>query len=233
MFIYLIVNHNTGKYYIGQHKGTNLRKYLQDKLSQAKHGQGGSSRLYRSMRKHPLPFIWSIHALRSDIQTREELNETERDFIGVLRSQDPEYGYNICRGGEGFTGSVSQETRLRCSASQLKRFKNNPLSSEAVKRLRELAASKRGMKRAAHIGERISKKLTGRVFSPETLKKMKEGQKRRFQQQPVSDETRCRMSVSASLRVKTTGFTDDHRKHISEGQSQRWAAARAAMPADN
>ena len=115
MFIYLIVNHDIGKYYAGQHKGNNLKKYLQQKFNHAQRGISGQSYLYNSMRAHPDSKVWPIHALRSDIQTKEELNETERDFIKFLRSQDPEYGYNICRGGEGFTGPHTEETRKRIS----------------------------------------------------------------------------------------------------------------------
>jgi len=100
MFIYLIINRVTGKYYVGQHKGKELKRYFQKKFSTARHACG-SSRLYNSMRKHPLPCDWSIHALLSDIQTKPELDAYERDFIAFLRSQDPKYGYNICRGGEG------------------------------------------------------------------------------------------------------------------------------------
>jgi hypothetical protein len=113
MFIYLIVNHETGKYYIGQHKGDNLKKYLQQKFHHAQAGVSSNSRLYRSMRKHPDPKSWSIHALRSGITDRAELDQIEKDFIAFLKATDPEYGYNICRGGEGFTGPHSQETRAR------------------------------------------------------------------------------------------------------------------------
>src|SRR5271157_3751682 len=122
MFIYLIVNRETGKYYVGQHKGADLRRYLQKKLSQARYYKG-SSHLYNSMKKH-LPHLWSIHALRSDIQTREELDQTERDFIKFLKSQDPEYGYNICRGGEGFTGPHTVEARAKMSVSQKIKWSN-------------------------------------------------------------------------------------------------------------
>jgi len=117
MFIYLIVNRETGKYYIGQHKGNNLKKYLQQKFHHAQRGISENSRLFRSMRAHPDPSIWSIHALRSDIQTREELDQIERDFIKFLKAQDPGYGYNICRGGEGFTGPHTEETKKKLSAS--------------------------------------------------------------------------------------------------------------------
>ncbi len=124
MFIYLIVNHDTGKYYVGQHKGNNLRQYLQRKFWDAKHQRSGSSHLYNSMRKHPDSKVWSIHALRADIQTREELDETERDFIKFLKAQDPEYGYNICRGGEGFTGTFSKETLEKLSKARRQTWAN-------------------------------------------------------------------------------------------------------------
>ena len=123
MFIYLIVNRETGKYYVGQHKGDNLKKYLQQKFHHAQRGISSQSRLYHSMRAHPDPLVWSIHALRAGIQTRTELDETERDFITFLKAQDPEYGYNICRGGEGFTGPHSKASRKKTSESLKKAWK--------------------------------------------------------------------------------------------------------------
>jgi hypothetical protein len=120
MFIYLIVNRVTGKYYVGQHKGNNLKKYLQTKLSDASHNRGGASRLFNSMRKHPKE-VWSIHALLPDVQTRPELDAYERDFIAFLKSQDPEYGYNICRGGEGFSGPHTNEWKSKMREAWLRR----------------------------------------------------------------------------------------------------------------
>ena len=69
MFIYLIVNHITGKYYVGQHKGNNLKKYFQTKLSDAQRHRGGRSHLFASVRKHGRD-AFTVHALLSDIQTR-------------------------------------------------------------------------------------------------------------------------------------------------------------------
>lgn len=137
MFIYLIVNHETGKYYVGQHKGNNLKKYLHQKFHHAQRGISERSQLYRSMRKHPFPNLWSIHALRADIQTKPELDETERDFIKFLRSQDPEYGYNICRGGEGFTGPHTEGTRKKMSVHSKQMWQDNEFrvrQSEAMKK---------------------------------------------------------------------------------------------------
>jgi len=121
MFIYLLVNHTTGKYYIGQHKGNNLKKYLQKKFYDAFKGRGGSSRLYASMRKHGRD-AFTIHALLSDVQTKPELDAYERDFISFLKSQDPEYGYNICRGGEGFTGPHRPEAKTKVTEALKQRW---------------------------------------------------------------------------------------------------------------
>src|SRR5271157_1186526 len=131
MFIYLIVNCATGKYYVGQHKGNNLKKYLQDKLSHAKHKRSGSSHLFNSMRKHPKD-AWSIHALLSDVQTRAELDQHEKDFIAFLRSQDLEYGYNICRGGEGFTGPHTEQWK-RNQSQKLKAIGHKPTTEATLR----------------------------------------------------------------------------------------------------
>jgi hypothetical protein len=114
MFIYLIVNHVSGKYYVGQHKGDNLKHYLQQKFYEAEHRLKARSHLYSSMRKYGRE-AFSIYALLSDVQTRHELDQYERDFIAFLKSQDPEYGYNICRGGEGFTGPHSEKSKRKTS----------------------------------------------------------------------------------------------------------------------
>ena len=111
MFVYLIANHETGKYYVGQHKGNNLKQYLQKKFYEARHYLSRRSRLYASMRKHGRE-AFTIHALLF-VQTRAELDQKEKDFITFLKSQDPEYGYNICRGGEGFTGPHTKKNRKK------------------------------------------------------------------------------------------------------------------------
>ena len=158
MFIYLIVNHETGKYYVGQHKGDNLKKYLQTKFSHARHDRDkGHSYLYNSMRKHPFPHLWSIHALRSDIKTREELDQTEKDFIKFLRSQDPEFGYNICRGGEGFTG-LSREYCEELSASQKERWKQPDFREKTTAAIRDFHKTKEYRNNASNAAQ-------GRVMS--------------------------------------------------------------------
>ncbi len=131
MFIYLIVNRITGKYYVGQHKGADLQHYLQQKFYEADHRLKARSHLYASMRKHGRE-AFTIHALLSDVQTKPELDAYERDFIAFLKSQNPEYGYNICRGGEGFTGPHTEQWKEKMRV----RMKGRTFTPEAIARMK-------------------------------------------------------------------------------------------------
>jgi len=64
------------------------------------------------MRLHPRE-TWSIHPLVSGVESRQELDELEKHFIRVLKTQHPDVGYNICDGGEGFTGPHTLEARKK------------------------------------------------------------------------------------------------------------------------
>lgn len=120
MYVYVIRNSATGKVYIGQHKGNNLRKYLQTKLSQAKH-RNGTSHLFASMRKHPHE-VWSIEPLAEGIETKADLDRLERLYIALFDTRNPEIGYNICRGGEGFTGPHSQQAKAKVTVALKERW---------------------------------------------------------------------------------------------------------------
>jgi hypothetical protein len=148
MFIYVIVNSATLKIYIGQHKGNSLKQYLQRKLSAAAHLEASGSYLFASMRKHPKD-VWSIHPLVSDLQTREECNHWEKLLIKALNVQNPKVGYNICDGGEGFTGTFTDETRQKMSASHTG-SKHSP----------ESRAKMRKPKPAGH-GDKVSAAMIG------------------------------------------------------------------------
>jgi hypothetical protein len=200
VFIYLIVNHETGKYYVGQHKGNNLKKYLQQKFNHAQSGVSENSKLFRSMRAHPDQGVWSIHALRSDIIDKTELDQVEQDFIAFLRSQDAEYGYNICRGGEGFTGPHTEKTKEKMSNSHKGNKSNtgrnlpaehrqkigDALRNKALPDNTKLNMSKAARKRPLNhpslqnlSNGTLAKGMKGRHHSKETLRKMREVAKNR------------------------------------------------------
>lgn len=165
MFIYLIVNRITKKYYVGQHKGNDLKKYLQQKLAHARQGVSGRSRLYNSMRKYPDASVWSIHALLSGISSKEELNQKEREFIAVLRSQEPEFGYNICRGGEGFNGPHSTTTRRKIAVASKRMWEQPEIRKQII-------AKNTGQKRSPEFRNNLlgsNNPFFGKTFSKETL----------------------------------------------------------------
>jgi group I intron endonuclease len=215
MFIYLIVNHVTWKIYVGQHKGTNLKKYLQDKLSHAKYKTAGQSYLFRSMRKHPKD-AWSIHPLLSDIQTRAELDHWEQTLIKALATQNPQIGYNICRGGEGFSGPHSPETRQKIAAASREMWQQpdirksitakmggRPVSPKTIEALR----ARRGTKASPETIQRLSLSHTGLRRSAESREKQSQsvtGSKNHFFGKKHSEETRKLMGVR-SVRCKDTG----------------------------
>jgi hypothetical protein len=137
MFVYVIVCSETLKVYVGQHKGNNLRQYLQQKMSEARRGFSGRSRLYASMLKHPRE-SWSIHQLISDLQTRAECDAWERYYISHLKTQHPDVGYNICDGGEGFTGPHTPEALQKMDAKRKKYWshpENHIKRQEASKKM--------------------------------------------------------------------------------------------------
>jgi len=148
MFIYLITNKVTGKVYVGQHKGDDLQHYLQQKFYEAEHRLKARSHLYASIRKHGRD-AFSIQPLVSDIQTREELNQKEKEFIELYDSRNPEVGYNICEGGEGFTGPHTSEAKAKVTEALKQRW------------------AQPGFK------EHWTELMTGHDVSPETVDKIK------------------------------------------------------------
>lgn len=116
MFVYVIVNNESLKIYIGQHKGDDLGKYLSKKFYDSRRRSGARSHLYAAFKKYPRD-CWSIWPLVSGCGTQFELDELERHYIRVLKAQHPDIGYNICDGGRGVD---SPDKRSKLSAAGLK-----------------------------------------------------------------------------------------------------------------
>lgn len=152
MFVYLIVNDVNLKIYVGKTTRPNLQQYLQQKFYEAGKHLGGNSHLYAAIRKHGRGHF-HIHSLISDCKTNEELSRWEQTLIKALAAQNPEIGYNICRGGEGFTGRHSEKTRQK------------------------IATAARKMWKRPGIKENFSAKMTGHSVSPETIEKMIEAKR--------------------------------------------------------
>ena len=122
MFVYVIVNDMDWKIYIGKTTRPNLRQYLQKKFWYAAHRPALHSHLYAAIRKYGKE-NFHIYPLISNLQTDEELCHWEWVLIKSLATQNPTVGYNICRGGEGFTGPHSPETKEKISHASIEMWK--------------------------------------------------------------------------------------------------------------
>jgi hypothetical protein len=221
MFIYLIVNHAAGKYYVGQHKGNNLKKYLQQKLSHARKGLSKRSRLYDALREFPAE-AFTIHALLSDIQTKQELNQVERDFIAFLKSQDPEYGYNICRGGEGFTGPHSESARLKVGEASRKRWANTEYKKKVSK---VMSLLHEGLHHTPETCQRIREIRTGSHHREDSKEKQRQNMLRR---EAIGGDMSARSKRNwADPKIKQA-ITDARREAVRNYSPEIRAKLRAA-----
>jgi len=133
MFVYIIVNHITDKIYIGKTVTKNLQKYLREKLHDARTDQyNGRSHLFRAMKKYQGQEDWSIYPLISILTTNKDLCFWERVFIAEYDSQNPDIGYNICRGGEGFTGTKSEESKEKNRENSLRTWQDPEIRARRV-----------------------------------------------------------------------------------------------------
>lgn len=104
MFVYIIVNSINGKIYIGKTKQADLKHYFyQQKVLPALKNERGCPHLFAAIRKYGREHF-QIFPLISSLKTNEELCFWERVLIAQYDSQNPDIGYNICKGGEGFSG---------------------------------------------------------------------------------------------------------------------------------
>jgi len=207
MFIYVIVCSKTLKIYIGQHKGKDLQHYLQQKLYEARNHLKVRSHLYAAMRKYPRK-SWSIHPLVSDVQTRTELDELEKHYIRVLKTQHPDVGYNICDGGEGFTGP---HTKAECQRIS-KRMKA------------QWAGGWQGMRGKKHTKEwkqHASARMNDRTISEETKHRISET----LMGHKVAEETRQKQSAAKKVLVgEKNPFFGKH--HLEESKRKNAEAHR-------
>jgi hypothetical protein len=145
MFVYIIVNHVANKIYIGKTITENLQKYLREKLHDARTDQyQGRSHLFRAMKKYQGPEDWSIYPLISTLTTNEDLCFYERVLIAQYDSQNPDVGYNICRGGEGFTGTKSEDSKGKNRKNSLQTWRDPEIRARRIKNQRQVRDERGG-----------------------------------------------------------------------------------------
>jgi group I intron endonuclease len=108
MFIYLITNIITGKYYVGQTTRT-VQVRWKKHIHEAK--TNNKKYLSRAIQKY------GSDNFRVDVlckcPDKRALNDCEKFFIKMLGSSKPSFGYNMTLGGEGLVVTEELRERLR------------------------------------------------------------------------------------------------------------------------
>ena len=159
MYLYKILNKNTGKAYIGQtiNKPEIRFNYHTSRLKKGTHD---NEYLQRSFNKHGIDSFMFYTILKTD--DLESLNLYEEQFIKILRSTDRNFGYNIRPGGAN--SKLSEEHKRKIGLSGIGRVK-----SEAQRK----AISERNK------GNTWGRLTKGKIVSEESKKKMSESAKNR------------------------------------------------------
>ena len=195
--VYLARNTVNGKGYIGQTTGT-LEARAREHLKKAR---GCASYLFpRAIRKHGFDaFIWQVLMV---CDSRDDLNATERMYVGVLRTKVPN-GYNLTDGGGGSSGhTLSAEAKRKISVANKGRH-------HSLKAKRNMSKSQKGRKR--------------RPCSAETKRKMSEWQKGK-KKKPLSAEHK--RAISEFHKGKTRSAAT--KRKISEAKKRYWLKKREA-----
>jgi group I intron endonuclease len=118
MYLYKILNKNTGKAYIGQtiNKPEVRFSYHTQRLKKGTHD---NEYLQRSFNKHGIDSFMFYTILKTD--DLESLNLYEEQFIKILRATDRNFGYNIRPGGAN--SKLSEETKRKISLAGMGRPK--------------------------------------------------------------------------------------------------------------
>jgi group I intron endonuclease len=213
--IYGIFNFIDNAFYVGS--SLSVRRRLKDHLSKlrnTKHRNRDLQTRWGNTEESNWCFVLF------ELCTPEERFVKEQWFIDVRLSHFE--GYNLSgKAGHPATYQWTPEQRERHSKAQLRRLQEQPLTIVEKRRLQTLNL---GRKLPQEEKDRISQKLEGRTFSPETIRRMSEGHRRQFALNPVSLKTRQKMSESGKKKI----FTEEHKKNIGGGQQKRWARERAA-----
>ena len=145
-YIYRITNLINGKTYIGQHKYKKLNdNYIGSgihlKAAQKKYG-------IENFKKEILVF---------NVQKREYIDLLEKTFIASEREKvGAENCYNITNGGEGWSGSMSEETRKKLSEAN--KGKRKPMLEKTKRKISESNKGQIPWNKGKHLSDEIRKK---------------------------------------------------------------------------
>lgn len=134
------------------------------------------------------------HEVLATVETKDMALEFEQQFILEYKTFEPELGYNMTMGGEGFHATEQSRQKLSESLTGNEKLRNaltgRKLSEEHRRRISE---ARKGMKFSEEHKQKISESKTGISHTEETKAKMSESHKGRT-------------------------FSEEHRRNISKAR---------------
>lgn len=195
-YVYLTVNLNNGKRYIGQHRVKNARfdpKYL-----------GTGKLIQQAVRKYG-PQNFSVEALEW-CDTLHDLNEAEKWHVEAHGADKSPLYYNLCPGGFNGAGSMvkSEEHKRKIGAAN----KGKVRSGQALTNIH-----------ASHERHRLS----GYKHSEETLKKMRKP-RRAFPATHGENVSKAKTGVKHSAAHREANARAKQEAHLAkiEAASAEW-----------
>lgn len=218
----------SGKSYIGITNKTFEKRWLKH-IEQAKQNREGA--LYNAIRKYGHENFTKEILKESEIWT--DLCKLEQEKIKEMNTMYPN-GYNLTIGGEGVQGRfVSEESRIRMSLAQKKRFQN-PEQRQKMSEYAKIAGQKISLKYQKIREEKAIEKIKYRasieykekrsnaiklaMSNPETKKKMSLAAKKR-----ASDPEWKRKISESKVGKKTRPCSEERKRKISEARKREWA----------
>lgn len=190
-----------GKSYVG------ITKQSVDARFKQGFGYESQQLMWRAIQKYGWDNI--EHIVLADNLSKEWACKLEQDLIWKYELNNPEYGYNITSGGDGFFGHHSEETKEKLRQINL----GKKVSDETRKKISELNK--------------------GRKHSDETKRKCSEKSKAYWdslskEERKLSEETRMKMSKSRSGENHPC-----YGKHRSEEIKQKISESKKGVPSKN
>ena len=153
--IYKITNTQNNKCYIGKTIQEPI-KYIENHFIIALRDKEKDKNkiFYRAIRKYKKEnFKWKILEY---CDSKEELNEAEKEYIKFFQSNNKLYGYNLTKGGDGGDGhKLLEETKLKISIAM-----KRPKSEEHKKNLSKAKKGKSNGREGTHHKKETIKKIS-------------------------------------------------------------------------
>jgi hypothetical protein len=183
------------------------------------------SHLYKAIRKYG-PEHFHIFPLFEG-QTNREICEYEKLLIKSLKSQHPDIGYNICRGGEGFTGPHTSKTKEKIATASRKMWTLSEIRENFTKKmtgshpnhtpegLKAIHNGRLGKKASEETLHKLRDSHIGLTRSQESCNKQRDsvkGEKNHFFGKTHTLETRAKLRESRLRNLDKYPMPNPHKK---------------------